>query len=285
MNRTAVSVDAFAFQHPEVRVLTLDGLSFDLEEGEFALLAGASGSGKSTLIRAIAGLAPGFDGGTAAGSITVCGLDTRENGPAAIARVCGTVLQDPERQVVMNTVRAELALPLESRGQTASEVARGVEEAALMLGIENLLERKLQGLSGGELQRVAIAAALAVRPNVLLLDEPASQLDPVAADDLIWTLRRLNEEQGITILLAEQRMELALAAVDRVLMLDTGQLVGDHTPADHLEEALRNLRSDSRRPLRWAQTDRDSRSSAVAGMTRQSKLEGSGTSAKGVRRS
>lgn len=239
MNRNAISVEDFSYRPPEMSEAILNGISFSVGEGEFVLLAGASGAGKSTLIRAIASLAPGFDGGTAAGQIQVCGLDTRDNGPAEIARVCGTVLQDPERQVVMNTVRAELALPLESRGFGSGEVARGVEEAALMLGIEGILDRRLQELSGGELQRVAIAAALAVRPSVLLLDEPASQLDPVAADDLIWTLRRLNEEQGITIVLSEQRMERVLAAVDRVLVLDGGQLVGDSIPHQHLELAQR----------------------------------------------
>jgi len=233
----AVSLTEFSFRHPAESVPALGDLTFSLTEGEFVLLAGPSGAGKSTLIRAIAGLAPTFDGGTAAGSIAVCGLDTREHGPADIARVCGTVLQEPERQVVMNTVRAELALPLESRGHSANEVARGVEEAALVLGIQGLLGRRLQNLSGGELQRVAIAAALAVRPKVLLLDEPASQLDPVAADELIWTLRRLNEEQGITILLSDQRIERILPAVDRVLTLGGGRLIGDASPREHLRLA------------------------------------------------
>ena len=240
MTRSAVTVTDFAYKPAEAEGVTLGPLNFEIEEGEFVLLSGASGAGKSTLIRAIASLAPAFDGGTASGEIEVCGLSTRDNGPAEVARVCGTVLQDPERQVVMNTVQAELALPLESRGLTAGEVARGVEEAALMLGIEGLLGRKLQTLSGGELQRVAIAAALAVRPSVLLLDEPASQLDPVAADDLIWTLKRLNEEQGITVLLSEQRMERVLAAVDRVLVLDGGNLVGDNDPRGYLAAAASN---------------------------------------------
>ena len=234
MPRLAIDISDFSYRPPEVDEPILKNISLAVSEGEFVLLAGHSGSGKSTLIRSIASLAPGFDGGTAAGSISVCGLDTRENGPAEVARVCGTVLQDPERQVVMNTVRAELALPLESRGQTAAEVARGVEEAALMLGIEGILGRRLHELSGGELQRVAIAAALAVRPKLLLLDEPASQLDPVAADDLIWTLRRLNEEQGITVLLSEQRMDRVLAAVERVVVLEDGRLVSDASPRDHL---------------------------------------------------
>jgi len=232
--REAVLVEGFSYQHPEGDSPALKEVNLKVLEGEFVLLAGLSGAGKSTLIRAMAGLAPSFDGGTAAGSITVCGLDTRDHGPADIARVCGTVIQDAERQVVMSTVRAELALPLESRGGTVASVARGVEEAALLLGIEDLLDRKLQGLSGGELQRVAIAAALAVRPEVLLLDEPTAQLDPVAADDLAWTLRRLNEEQGITVLVAEQRIERLLVAADRVAVVSEGKVVSDSAPHEFL---------------------------------------------------
>lgn len=232
--RVAIELTDFSYKHPDSSRKALDGINLSVREGEFVVIAGESGAGKSTLVRAIAGLAPAFDGGTAAGSIVVCGLNTRDNGPAGIARVCGTVLQDPERQVVMNTVRAELALPLESRGNSDASTARGVEEVALLLGIGDLLDRRLQDLSGGELQRVSIAAALAVRPAVLLLDEPTSQLDPVAADDLAWSLRRLNEEQGITVVVAEQRLERLLPAADRVLALADGAIACDAGPEEFL---------------------------------------------------
>ncbi|MEI7888770.1 MAG: ATP-binding cassette domain-containing protein [Actinomycetes bacterium] len=232
--RVAIELAGFSYKHPDSTGQALADITVSIHEGEFVVLAGTSGAGKSTLVRAIAGLAPAFDGGTAAGSIVVCGLNTRDNGPAGIARVCGTVLQDPERQVVMNTVRAELALPLESRGNGAASTARGVEEVALLLGIGDLLDRRLQDLSGGELQRVSIAAALAVRPAVLILDEPTSQLDPVAADDLAWTLRRLNEEQGITVVVAEQRLERLLPAADRVLALADGAIACDAGPEEFL---------------------------------------------------
>src|SRR5204863_2312437 len=113
------------------------------------------------------------------------------------------LFQDPETQVVMGTVRAELSFGLENRGFGSAAVARGVEEAALALGIAHLLDRATAELSGGELQRVALGAALAGRPALVVLDEPTSQLDPVAGDELIWLLRRLNEEWGTTIVLAE----------------------------------------------------------------------------------
>src|SRR5207302_10908494 len=153
------------------------------------------------------GLVPHFHGGSFAGSASVAGMDTRDHGPGELAAAVGTLFQDPETQVVMGTVRAELAFPLENRGQPPGAVARGVEESALALGIGHLLDRSTAELSGGELQRVALAAALAGDPALLVLDEPTSQLDPVAGDDLIAVLRRLNEDCEITILVAEHRLE------------------------------------------------------------------------------
>ena len=205
-------------------------MSFAVEPGELVLLAGASGSGKSTLLRAACGLVPHFHGGTFAGRVVCGGLDTREHGPAKLAAVAGTLFQDPETQVVMGTVRAELAFPLENLGWAAPAVARGVEEAALALGLGGLLDRPTHELSGGELQRVALAAALAGRPRLLLLDEPTSQLDPVAGDELLGVLRRLNEEWGTAIVLAEHRLERCLPAADRVIELRDGRVVADEAP-------------------------------------------------------
>ena len=137
----------------------------------------------------------------------------------------------------MGTVRAELAFGLENRGLPAAAVARGVEEAALALGIAELLERSTHELSGGELQRVALGAALAGRPPLVLLDEPTSQLDPVAGDELIWLLRRLNEEQGTAVVLAEHRLERCLAHADRVVVLRDGRIACDAPPREMLEWA------------------------------------------------
>ncbi len=165
------------------------------------VLAGASGSGKSTLLRAISGLVPHFHGGEISGRVIVAGLDTRTERTGSIARHVGTLFQDPETQIVMGTVRAELAFPLENRGESEAAVARAVEEVALALAIDHLLPRSTAELSGGELQRVALGATLAARPSVVVLDEPTSQLDPVAGDELIGLLRRLNEDGDLTILL------------------------------------------------------------------------------------
>src|SRR6185369_14764047 len=130
--------------------------------------------------------------------------------------------------------QAELELPLELRGAGAVETARAVEETALALAIEPLLDRTTDSLSGGELQRVALGAALVPGPPLLLLDEPTSQLDPVAGDELIALLRRLNEEWGVTVLLGEHRLERCLAAADRVVAMDSGGISFDGAPADFL---------------------------------------------------
>jgi energy-coupling factor transport system ATP-binding protein len=209
-------------------------ISLEIAEGEFVVVAGLSGSGKSTFVRAASGLAPHVDGGTFAGRVVVGGLDTREHGPGEIAAVAGTLLQDPETQTVMGTVRAEVAFPLENRGLAPAAVARAVEEVTLALGIAHLLDRSTAELSGGELQRVALAAVLAGRPKVILLDEPTSQLDPVAGDELVWLLRRLNEEWGTTVVLVEHRLERCLPAADRVLAFIGARVAFDGAPAGFL---------------------------------------------------
>src|SRR5262249_52296230 len=188
--------------------------SLTVEPGEFVVLAGLSASGKSTLLRAACGLVPHFHGGSFAGRAVVGGLDARDHGPAQLAAVAGTLFQDPETQIVLGTVRHELAFPLENRGDAPAAVARGVEEVALALGIEALLDRATDELSGGELQRVALGAALAGRPRIVLLDEPTSQLDPVAGDELVWLLRRLNEEWGTAVVLAGHRLRRCLPHAD-----------------------------------------------------------------------
>jgi energy-coupling factor transport system ATP-binding protein len=225
------------YRYPDGGEPALADVSLSLAAGEMVVLAGMSGSGKSTLLRAACGLVPHFFGGEIAGLVAVSGRDTREHGPAGVADVAAMVFQDPESQLVMNGVRAEIELSLESRGHGGAGAARAVEEAALALGIEGLLERPVRTLSGGELQRVALAAAIAAGPRLLLLDEPTSQLDPVAAEELLAQLRRLNEEWGTTVLVGEHRLERCLAGADRVIALERGAVACDAPPGAFLEWA------------------------------------------------
>ena len=237
MPKPLVVTERFGYRYPEATRASLRDISLRIEPGTFTVLAGVSGSGKSTLLRAFSGLVPHFHGGAATGELSVGGLDVRDHGPGELAAVCGTVFQEPETQVVMGGVRAELELPLEHRGEPAGAVARAVEETALGLGVAHLLDRRTDTLSGGELQRVAIAAAMVHDPPLLVLDEPTSQLDPVAGDELVWQLRRLNEDWGTAVVVAEHRLERCLPAADRVIAMVDGEVACDAAPRAFLEWA------------------------------------------------
>ncbi len=230
MAEPLVEMRGFGYRYPGAVAPALAGVDLELNEGEFVVLAGRSGSGKSSLLRALCGLIPHYHGGDVSGWLSVCGLDVREAGPAQLGGLVGLVGQDPETQVVSATVRGELELALELRGEPATASARAIEEVTLALGIADLTERPVETLSGGELQRVALAAALVLRPRVVLLDEPTSQLDPVAGEELIALLRRLNEEWGMAVVLAEHRLDRCLAAADRVLTFERGAIAFDGSP-------------------------------------------------------
>jgi energy-coupling factor transport system ATP-binding protein len=235
---SVLELEHVSYWYPRASAPALEDVTLRLAPGELVVVAGASGSGKSTLLGAISGLVPHFHGGRFAGRAVVAGLDTREHGPAELAGRVGMVFQDPETSVIMGTVRAEIALALENLGQPAGAVARAVEETALALGIAHLLGRGTAELSGGELQRVALAGALATQPELLALDEPTSQLDPVSGDELMGTLRRLNEDRDTAILLAEHRLERCLGWADRVIALRRGRVVCDAPPEQFLRWAL-----------------------------------------------
>jgi energy-coupling factor transport system ATP-binding protein len=201
----------------------LDGVSLAIEEGEHVALLGPSGSGKSTLLRALAALVPHFHGGTFAGSVVVAGIDTRTARPSELAGTVASVFQDPEDQIVMSKVANETAFGLENLGVEPAEIWPRVEEALALVGAEHLAERSTGELSGGELQRISLASALALKPRLLLLDEPTSQLDPDAAEAFFDLVERL----PCAVLVSEQRPARPLAHVARVLFMDAGRIVLD----------------------------------------------------------
>jgi len=201
----------------------LDELSLELVDGEHVALLGPSGSGKSTLLRALAALVPHFHGGTFAGSVVVGGIDTRTARPSELAGTVASVFQDPEDQIVMSKVANETAFGLENLGVEPREIWPRVDEALALVGAEHLADRATGELSGGELQRVALASALALRPKLLLLDEPTSQLDPEAAEAFF----DLVEHLPCAVLVSEQRPARPLAHVDRVLFMDGGRITLD----------------------------------------------------------
>lgn len=238
IGQAALAFESLTYTYAAADAPVLTGISLRVDPGEFVVLAGRSGTGKTSLLRAACGLVPHFHGGEIDGLVRVAGRDTREFGPGELADVVGYVAQDPESQIISTTVAAELDLPLRFRGDHPAERARAVEEVALALNIPHLLPRTVTTLSGGEMQRVALAAALVTRPPLVLLDEPTSQLDPVAGDELIWLLRRLNEEWGVAVVLAEHRIERCLAAADRVIAMDRGRIGFDGGPREFLDYAI-----------------------------------------------
>jgi energy-coupling factor transporter ATP-binding protein EcfA2/energy-coupling factor transporter transmembrane protein EcfT len=208
----------------------LRDLTFRIERGEFVLVVGPSGAGKSTLLRCLNGLVPHFYGGTIGGSIRIAGRDPIALEPRRMSEVVGLVFQDPEAQAVMDVVEDELAFALENQGIGYDDMRARIETVLAQLNIAHLRRRRISTLSGGERQRVAIAAVLTLRPQVIALDEPTSQLDPQAAEEVIDILVKLNRELGLTIVLSEHRLERVIAHVGRILYLPGGSappILGD----------------------------------------------------------
>ncbi|MGQ9501967.1 MAG: ABC transporter ATP-binding protein [Anaerolineae bacterium] len=208
-----------SYTYPSAARPALRHVNFHLPEASFTLVVGRSGSGKSTLLRCVNGLVPHFSGGTFAGRLAVAGLDPLRATPRGMSRHVGFVFQNPEAQFVVDRVEDEIAFALENAAMPRQEMRVRVEEVLDLLDLAALRDRKLETLSGGERQRVAIAAALAFRPRVLVLDEPTSQLDPQSAEDVLNALVRLNHDLGLTVLLAEHRLERVLQYADRVIAL------------------------------------------------------------------
>ncbi len=217
-----IQFEQLTYHYPNAESPILRDLTLEIEEGEFLLVMGPSGAGKSTLLRCLNGLVPHFYGGTVAGQVRVDGRDPVALGPRGMADLVGFVLQDPEAQFVVDKVEDELAFALENQGLDPMVMRKRVEEVLDQLNIAHLRRRSVNTLSGGERQRVAIAAVMTLQPQVLVLDEPTSQLDPQAAEEVLDTLVKLNQDLGLTVILSEHRLERVVQYVDRILYLPGG---------------------------------------------------------------
>ena len=205
-----------------------------VEEAELVLVAGRTGSGKSTLLRTLNGLVPRFTGGVLTGEVMVGDRRVRDVGPRELSDVVGFVGQDPAQTFVTEVVEDELAYGMEQLGLSPSTMRRRVEETLDLLGIADLRRRPVRTLSGGQQQRVAIGAVLTMHPRALVLDEPTSALDPTAAEEVLGTLARLVDDLGLTVLVAEHRMERVVPFADRLVLVEDGHVrAGD--PAELLE--------------------------------------------------
>ena len=219
--------ESVRLSYPGAARPALDGVSLEVEAGEVVLLLGGSGSGKSTLLRCFAGLVPHFHGGRFEGRVEVDGLDTRTSRPTELAGRVATVFQDPEDQVVLTRVVNEVAFGLENLGTAPGEILPRVHAALAAVGAGHLVQRLVVELSGGELQRICLASALALEPRLLLLDEPTSQLDPDGANDFLELACALARERGTAVLISEQRPARPLELCDRAVFLAEGRLVDE----------------------------------------------------------
>lgn len=223
-------VENLTYYYPETELPALHNVNIAIEEGEFLLVVGGSGSGKSSLARALAGLIPDFYGGRIGGKVYFKKRDIRAMGRSALAGEIGIVFQDPEKQLVMTGVEAEVAFGLENMGLPQAEMFRRVAEVMSFLGLASLKTEFTATLSGGQKQKLALAAVLAMQPCVLILDEPTSQLDPAASEELFNLLKRLNEEMNLTIILVEQRLDRCFQLADRVAVMEHGEIIRDGPP-------------------------------------------------------
>jgi energy-coupling factor transport system ATP-binding protein len=243
--RPEATLDAVSFWYPRTGKPVLSDLSWQIDRGEFVVVAGPSGSGKSTMLRCLNGLVPHFSGGRFGGQASVFGLDTRLHGPRRLSTHVGFVFQDPEAQSVARIVEDDIAFGLEQRGVERSLMRKRVEEVLDLLGIAGLRRRDVTTLSGGERQRVAIASVLVLQPDMIVLDEPTSQLDPWGADEVFTALHRLNDDLGLTVVLAEHRLERVAMYADRLRIMGPGKAPFDASPS----EGMRLLPEADQPPL------------------------------------
>jgi energy-coupling factor transporter ATP-binding protein EcfA2 len=233
-----IELDRMGVTFADATEPVLSGVELVVPEGELALVVGRTGSGKSTLLRSLNGLVPHFSGGTLHGSVVVDGRDTRSHRPRDLADVVGYVGQDPLAGFVTDTVEDELAYGMESLGLSSDVMRKRVEETLDLLGLAEVRSRPVADLSGGQQQRVAIGSVLTTHPRVLVLDEPTSALDPLAAEEVLATLQRLVHDLGLTVVLAEHRLERVVQYADRVVLVPGGgQPVVSGTPQEVLRDA------------------------------------------------
>lgn len=227
-----IIVENLKYRYPSEETLTLDDISFEVGQGEFIGIIGQNDSGKSTLCQALVGLVPHFYKGSYGGRVVVDGNVVMEHTVSDMALIVGTVFQNPFTQMTGSkpTVYEEIAFGLENMGLDRREMVKRIDYALKLLNIEDCKDKNPFALSGGQMQRVAIAGIIAMKPQIMVLDEPTSQLDPQGSREVLDAIKNLSGE-GITILLAEQKTEKLAEYCNRILALSKGKLVGFDTPS------------------------------------------------------
>jgi len=222
----------FSFSYLGSSAPILKNIELEINEGEFVLLVGASGCGKSTLLRCVNGLIPHLYNGQYEGKVFVDGEIVSEKGVSELATKVGFVFQNPENQIFMFSVEKDIIFGLENIGVEKEEIRRRLDWVLKTLNMEQLRYRTPYELSDGQKQRVAIAGTLVMHPKILILDEPTSLLDPRTAYEFILTLKRLNKELGITVIVVEHRIDLLTNFADRIVVMDNGKIIHDGSLKD-----------------------------------------------------
>ena len=227
-----IEAESLAYTYPIGTKPAFEDVTIEIEKGEFVLLTGPSGCGKTTLCRCFNGLIPHFYLGTLEGKITVAGLQVAEHPIHELAQHVGLVFQNPENQLFALSVEKDVAFGLENLGVQREEIRERVDWALKTTGIYDLKDRAPYELSGGQQQRVAIASVLAMQPEIILLDEPTSFLDPLGAKRIFEVINGLNKNLGITIILVEHRLDLTTKYANRVIVMEKGRIVLDGNPRE-----------------------------------------------------
>lgn len=214
-----IKISHLSYQYPQASQPLLKDITLTIQPGTLTLVTGSSGSGKSTFLRCVNGLVPHFTGGMIDGSIDVFGSNPIIEGPNGLAEKVGFVFQEPEAQFVFDTIEDEIAFALENRGFSREEMHQRVDSILQKMNLSALRNRRIDDLSGGEKQKIAIASALILEPEVLILDEPTSQLDPTSADEILRLIVALKQKINLTVLISEHRLERLLPYTDHILNL------------------------------------------------------------------
>lgn len=235
-----IAVKGVRYSYPGARGEILSEINLAIGKGEFVLLTGPSGCGKTTLCRCFNGLIPHFYNGSLIGEVEVAGFNVKETPTSKLAQHVGLVFQNPDNQIFALTVEKDVAFGLENLGFSRGEMIERIDWALDVTGISSLRNRAPHELSGGQKQRLAIASILAMKPEIVVLDEPTSFLDPVGAEKILQILHSLNKELSITVILIEHRLDLVAPYLDRVVVMHQGRIIADGLPEQVLmdEEKL-----------------------------------------------
>ncbi len=225
-----IETSDLTYTYPGAKKPSMKEVAVTIEKGDFVILTGPSGCGKTTLCRCFNGLIPHFYNGTLQGEITVAGLKVNDHKIHQIAQHVGLVFQNPENQLFALSVEKDVAFGLENFAMPRDEMRKRVDWALQMAGVKELRDRPPHELSGGQQQRVAIASVLAMQPEIMILDEPTSFLDPVGAQKIFEVINELNKKLGITIILVEHRLDLASKYANRVIVMDKGKVILNGEP-------------------------------------------------------